>query len=142
MIESDGRERWLMINEYAYETTTAWDSPVGAALTYRGLRMVPSGLPAAGGITCRARLCARWLDLGLELAEFSHGAAFSGGCHARSADGPDLGPRRLGDNAPWGRFLGTVAQASSSRAPSQRLVILEKSGRLAYWCEPHGQVVH
>jgi hypothetical protein len=117
-----------MINEYAYETTTPWDAPVVAPLTHRGLRMVPDGQPTVGGSSDRARLCPWWLDLGPEFAESSHGAAFSGGCHARSADGPDLGPRRLGDPAPWGGCNDTVGEACPTRAPSTWLVLLETPG--------------
>ena len=82
-----------MINEYAYETTTPWDAPVVRPLTHRRLRMVPDGLLADGSSTGKERLCPRWPDLGLELAESSHGAAFSGRCHGRSAGGLDLDRR-------------------------------------------------
>ena len=117
-----------MINEYAYETTTPWDAPVVRPLTDRRLRVVPDGLLADGSSARRARLCSRRLDLGLELAESSHGAAFSGGCHARSADGLHLGPRRLGDRAPWGGFNVAVGEACPTRAPSPRLVLLGTPG--------------
>ena len=113
-----------MINEYAYETTTPWDAPVVRPLTNRRLRLVPDGLSADGGSAGRTRVCARWLGLGLELAESPHGAAFPTWCHARSADGPRLGPRRLGDRGPWGGRDVTVVETCPSRAPSPRLVVL------------------
>src|SRR5438128_2698820 len=124
----NGRERWLMINEYAYETTTPWDAPVVRPLTHRRLRMVPDGLLADGSSTGKERLCPRWPDLGLELAESSHGAAFSGRCHGRSAGGLDLDPRRLGDRAPWGGVKVTMAEARPSRATSPRVVVLGRPG--------------